>query len=97
MSIRPGCRPAFAFACLAFGVGGFAAAAEARQSDAQVRQAIVTQAIAKYSGNCPYPYNRMRNGRRCGGNSAYSRPGGAAPRCYPSDVGKAEIDAFRRR
>jgi hypothetical protein len=26
----------------------------------------------------------MRNGRACGGRSAYSRPGGAAPLCYPS-------------
>jgi hypothetical protein len=27
-----------------------------------------------------------RNGSSCGGRSAYSRPGGAAPLCYPSDV-----------
>jgi hypothetical protein len=28
----------------------------------------------------------MRNGRACGGRSAHSRPGGAAPLCYPIDV-----------
>jgi hypothetical protein len=27
-----------------------------------------------------------RSGRACAGRSAYSRPGGAAPLCYPSDV-----------
>ncbi|WP_419716104.1 SH3 domain-containing protein [Aureimonas altamirensis] len=35
-----------------------------------------------YIGRCDCPYDRMRNGRRCGGNSAYSRPGGASPQCY---------------
>ena len=28
----------------------------------------------------------MRNGRRCGKTSAYIRPGGAHPMCYPVDV-----------
>lgn len=37
---------------------------------------------ASYTGTCDCPYDRMRNGRRCGGNSAYSRPGGWAPACY---------------
>ena len=35
-----------------------------------------------YIGRCECPYDLMRNGRRCGGNSAYSRPGGARPSCY---------------
>ena len=35
-----------------------------------------------YTGTCDCPYDRMRNGRRCGGNSAYSRPGGREPACY---------------
>lgn len=35
-----------------------------------------------YVGRCDCPYDRMRNGRRCGGNSAYSRPGGRNPVCY---------------
>lgn len=35
-----------------------------------------------YVGTCDCPYDRMRNGRRCGGNSAYSRPGGREPVCY---------------
>lgn len=35
-----------------------------------------------YVGRCDCPYDLMRNGRRCGGNSAYSRPGGRNPVCY---------------
>ena len=37
---------------------------------------------APYTGTCDCPYDRMRNGRLCGGNSAYSRPGGRNPTCY---------------
>lgn len=33
-------------------------------------------------GRCDCPYDLMRNGRRCGGRSAYSRPGGRSPVCY---------------
>jgi hypothetical protein len=68
----------------------------AAQSDAQIRQAIIRESIAAYSGACPCPYNVMRNGRSCGGRSAYSRPGGAAPICYPRDVSAAEVAAWRR-
>lgn len=35
-----------------------------------------------YVGTCDCPYDRMRNGRMCGGRSAYSRPGGRNPQCY---------------
>lgn len=35
-----------------------------------------------YVGTCECPYDLMRNGRRCGGRSAYSRPGGRSPTCY---------------
>lgn len=35
-----------------------------------------------YVGTCDCPYDLMRNGRRCGGNSAYSKPGGRSPVCY---------------
>lgn len=66
-----------------------------QMTDAQIKQKIIDRSISNYSGNCPCPYNVMRNGRRCGGNSAYSRPGGASPKCYPSDVTQAEIRAYR--
>jgi hypothetical protein len=38
----------------------------------------------------------MRNGKLCGGRNAYSRPGGAAPLCYPTDVTPAMIEAYRK-
>ena len=66
-------------------------------TDAQVRGALVTASLAGYRGACPCPYTVMRNGRRCGNNSAYSKPGGAAPLCFPEDVTPAMIDAFRRQ
>lgn len=66
------------------------------QSNAQIRQRIVRESIAAYSGQCPCPYNVMRNGSSCGGRSAYSRPGGAAPLCYPRDVTEGEVQAWRR-
>jgi hypothetical protein len=65
-------------------------------SDAQVKQAIIRQSIASYSGSCPCPYSVARNGSRCGGRSAYSRPGGSAPFCYASDVSAAQVAAYRR-
>jgi hypothetical protein len=45
---------------------------------------------------CACPDDLMRNGRVCGGRSAYSRPGGAEPLCYPSDVTAAMIEDYRK-
>ena len=68
-----------------------------RTSDAQIRQLIMQQSLSYYSGSCPCPYNVDRAGRRCGRRSAYSRPGGASPLCYPSEVSDAQVRAFRSR
>jgi hypothetical protein len=84
-------RGAFAAALLM--LGGTAAFA---QSDAQIRQRIIRESIAAYPGSCACPYNTDRAGRSCGRRSAYSRPGGYAPLCYPNDVSRAEVDAWRR-
>jgi hypothetical protein len=46
---------------------------------------------------CACPDDTMRNGRACGGRSAYSRPGGASPLCYPIDVSAAMIESYRQR
>ena len=46
---------------------------------------------------CACPEDFTRSGRRCGGNSAYSRPGGAEPLCYPGDVSAALIEKHRAR
>jgi hypothetical protein len=46
---------------------------------------------------CACPDDSARNGSACGGRSAYSRPGGAAPLCYPSNVTAAMIESYRQR
>jgi hypothetical protein len=46
---------------------------------------------------CACPDDTARNGSSCGGRSAYSRPGGAAPLCYPGDVTAAMIESYRQR
>lgn len=58
---------------------------------------IIAQSILSYGGRCPCPYNVMRNGRSCGQRSAYSRPGGASPLCYPSDVTPEMVEAWLSR
>lgn len=63
----------------------------------QVVEAIIKASLRSYSGACPCPYNTMRNGRRCGGNSAYSKPGGRSPICYPGDVTERMIAEFISR
>lgn len=54
---------------------------------------------AYYAGGrpCACPDDRMRNGRSCGGRSAYRRPGGASPLCYPADVTAEMIKSYRAR
>lgn len=65
--------------------------------DAEIREALVARSIAGYGGSCPCPFNRDRAGRSCGARSAYSRPGGASPMCYASDVSEATVKQFRAR
>lgn len=65
-------------------------------SDDTIRRMLIDASIASYSGNCPCPYNRASNGSRCGGRSAWSRPGGAAPLCYPGDISDAMVERVRR-
>ncbi len=66
-------------------------------SDAEIKKILIQQSIHSYSGACPCPYNVMRNGRRCGGNSAYSKPGGAEPLCYESDVTDEMVERYRKQ
>ena len=91
-------RGRLAAAAIAFAsLGVLGTAAEARGSDAQIKQSIIKASIASYSGSCPCPYNTARNGSSCGRRSAWSRAGGEAPKCYPSDITAAEVNAWRRR
>jgi hypothetical protein len=65
------------------------AQAKAPPTDADLRQQIIQDGVASYQATghpCACPYNSARNGSNCGKRSAYSRPGGASPLCYPSDV-----------
>lgn len=55
-------------------------------SDRQIRNFLIFESIKNYLGSCPCPYFSDRVGRRCGGRSAWSRPGGYSPLCYESDV-----------
>jgi len=69
----------------------------ADRSDAEIRELLIQRSIASYPGNCPCPYNVDRAGRRCGARSAYSKPGGYAPLCYPSDVTEEMIAKYRQK
>ena len=72
--------------------------AQAQQlTDDQVRRAIIRDSMASYPGSCPCPYNRAKNGSRCGKRSAYSRPGGYAPLCYPHDISDEMVRSYRQR
>lgn len=66
-------------------------------TDEEVRRYLIQRSIAAYSGSCPCPYNRDRAGRRCGGRSAYSRPGGRSPLCYARDVSDEQVQRARER
>ena len=71
--------------------------APASASDDKIREIIIQQSIASYPGTCACPYSTMRNGRRCGGRSAYSKPGGYSPLCFKTDIPQAMIEQFKRR
>lgn len=65
-------------------------------SDDEVRQQMIQESLNGYPGNCPCPYNTMRNGHACGGSSAYSRPGGYSPLCYKDDISDADVRDYRQ-
>ncbi|HYP86540.1 MAG TPA: hypothetical protein VEQ59_00265 [Polyangiaceae bacterium] len=75
--------------------GAVALGSPSKLSDAQIRQILIDESIAAYSGNCPCPYNRASNGSRCGRRSAYSRAGGAEVLCYPKDVSTEMVSTYR--
>jgi len=69
-------------------------------SDDEIRQMIVNESRAAYYATgrpCACPDDLARNGSHCGGRSAYSRPGGASPLCYVSDVTKDQIEAYKNK
>ena len=68
--------------------------------DEQIRQQIIQNSVSQYLATghpCACPYNVARNGSQCGKRSAYSRPGGAAPLCYPPDVSDEMVADWKRQ
>jgi hypothetical protein len=77
------------YTAFAVAVFAFVLTAPALADDNAVRQQIIQSSVNDYRATgypCACPYNTARNGSRCGNRSAYSRPGGAAPLCYPKDI-----------
>lgn len=60
--------------------------ADAKTYTSLEKQKMINASIASYKGSCPCPYSRMKNGRMCGRNSAWSKPGGKSPLCYETDI-----------
>lgn len=76
----------------------FSILAQQRQvapANTQLVERLIKESQAEYPGNCPCPYSVMRNGRACGGRSAWSKPSGASPLCYPDDVTPAMLKEAR--
>lgn len=82
-------------ASLSFNTFNMSAQAKGAVGDDEIRQQMIEDSLASYPGNCPCPYNSMRNGRACGGRSAYSRPGGYSPLCYKEDISDSEVQQFK--
>ena len=89
----------FSFALLANPVFSIANGKEAESSltDDDIKVILIKESIASYSGSCPCPYSTTRNGSKCGKRSAYSKPGGASPLCYRSDVSDEAVENYRKR
>ena len=65
------------------------------RSAAAIAALIVQQSRSAYHATgrpCACPDDLTRRRSRCGASSAYSRPGGASPKCYPGDVSEREIE-----
>jgi hypothetical protein len=66
--------------------------------DAAIAALIIAASVATYKAMgrpCACPSDLMKNGRACGGRSAWSKAGGAKPLCFPSDVTPGMISAYR--
>src|SRR5690348_7324372 len=66
----------------------------------QIRRKIIEDSVENYPGTghpCACPYNSARDGTTCSGRSAYSRPGGAEPFCYPSDVSDQMVSKWKEQ
>ena len=85
------------FLAVAFALLALSASARAAADEASIKQAIIRESIAHYSGSCPCPYSTARNGSSCGRRSAYSRAGGEEPICYPEQILPYMVREYRER
>lgn len=68
---------------------GFGRPAGAAGISEAEKQKMIADSVAAYLATghpCACPYSLDRRGRPCGNRSAYVRPGGARPLCYPADI-----------
>lgn len=77
--------------CLVLGMVFPASPAASQTFNCQIpiptlKDRLIAESIARYPGNCPCPYNRDARGRNCGKRSAWNKPGGYSPLCFPGDV-----------
>ena len=66
-------------------------------TEGEIRQAIIAEGIARHPGSCACPFSSDRAGRRCGRRSAYGRPEGESPLCFPEGITDAMVAAYRNR
>lgn len=59
-----------------------------------LKQQMIEESISRYPGPCPCPYFRDSRNYRCGGRSAWSKPGGYSPLCFPTDISADMVREF---
>lgn len=59
-----------------------------------LKEQMIQESIMRYAGNCPCPYHRDARGRQCGKRSAWSKPRGYSPLCYPADISADMVREF---
>ena len=59
-----------------------------------IKEQMIKESVDRYPGSCPCPYFSDRAGRSCGKRSAWSRPGGHSPLCYPNDISADMVREF---
>lgn len=67
-------------------------------TDAAIIALIIAASVTTYHATgkpCACPSDTMRNGRACGGNSAWAKPRGYKPLCVPTDITAEMIAAYR--
>ena len=70
---------------------------EESKTDTEIKQILIKESIARYSGSCHCPDSVDQGGRRCGNRSAYSIPGGASPLCYPDDISDEMVEEHEKK